>query len=279
MRNWNAADEAGETLQCSGEEDLRSAREVCAELGIAFRCLDFEKEYWTMVFEPFLQDLQRRGTPNPDVFCNRWIKFDVALRQARQIYGDQVVFATGHYARIGYKYRDGFGFGYRDGYGYKDGSNSTSFVSEGSGSGSGSGEGSLFVDADKHRWIEERRRQGWGGCSGNSVINDGFDAEYHLCEPVDAHKDQTYFLSCIKGEALRNVCFPVGGLAKTEVRRIAAEHGLSTARRKDSVGICFVGKRDFGSFLDDYIESEPGKIVNVDDGGVVGVHQVNSYCF
>ena len=222
MRNWDGADEAGETLQCSTAADLRSARDVCSELGIAFQCMDFEKEYWTMVFEPFLQDLQYRGTPNPDVFCNRWIKFDAALNRVRKVFGSEAIFVTGHHAQI---------------------------------------EMRIASNAD-----------GLTLCHGRK------DPVYLLREAVDKRKDQSYFLSCVPGEALRKVAFPVGCMEKSEVRRIAADNKLSTAYRKDSVGICFVGKRNFGSFLDGYIDMKPGRIVNVDDGKTIGVHQVRCSC-
>ena len=202
MRNWDSSinnDIKGNpTLNndiCSQEQDYNDALEVCKKIGIPLHRIDFVKEYWDFVFEYFLDELKKGRTPNPDIMCNRYIKFDLFAKEARKLGGDFI--ATGHYAKM------------KDGY---------------------------------------------------------------LCKCKDSNKDQTYFLSQVTKEELKDVLFPLGDIDKPEVRRIAEEYGLITAHKKDSTGICFIGERNFKQFLENYLPNTPGDIVDIDSGKVVGKH-------
>ncbi|GBG24514.1 Mitochondrial tRNA-specific 2-thiouridylase 1 [Hondaea fermentalgiana] len=203
MQNWDPGDEAGDSYTCPIAEDYKYAREVCEQLDIELHAVNFVQEYWNEVFEPYLTGF-RRGTPNPDIFCNREIKFKCFRKHVEERFGKDTHLATGHYASLR-----------RD-------------------------------EADPN-------------------------ALPLLVKAVDPIKDQTYFLCGVPGEALRRVHFPLGHLHKTRVREIAAEAGLCTASKKDSVGICFVGKRKFGDFIEEYIEPVGGDFVN-EDGVHLGTH-------
>jgi tRNA-specific 2-thiouridylase len=194
MQNWDEED-AGD---CRAEDDRRDALGICGRLGIPFHARNFAKQYWSGVFEHFVAEYRAGRTPNPDVLCNREIKFRTFLDEARALGAERI--ATGHYAR---------------------------------------------VDHQQGRWRLLRAR--------------------------DAGKDQSYFLHQLGQEALSRTLFPIGALAKSEVRRIAAEAGLPTAAKKDSTGICFIGERDFREFLGRYIPAQPGEIRAV-DGTLVGTH-------
>ena len=175
-------------------------RAVAAQLDVPVATVNLERTYWNDVFQPFLDDVSSGVvTPNPDVACNRHVKFGALLHHCREQLGADLV-ATGHYARVD---------------------------------------------------VAARR----------------------LVRGVDRAKDQTYFLSRIHGAVLDRVRFPVGHLTKDRVRRIALERDLPTATARNSVGICFIGKRKFSAFLKNYID-EPcaGDFVRLDDGRVVGSH-------
>ena len=194
MDNW-ADDGSGE---CRAAEDRRDAVAVCGLLGIPLHVRDFSREYWDGVFAHFVAEYAAGRTPNPDVLCNREVKFRHFLDAARALGAERI--ATGHYARI----------------------------------------------ARGH---------------------DGF----RLLRARDRDKDQSYFLHLLGQEALAATVFPLGELAKGEVRRIAAEAGLPTAAKKDSTGICFIGERDFRAFLSRYIPARPGEIRDP-AGRVLGEH-------
>lgn len=202
MRNWDSSinnDILGNpTLQneiCPQEQDYNDALVVCQKLDIPLHRVDFVKEYWDYVFTYFLEELKKGRTPNPDIMCNKYIKFDMFAKEAMKLGADYI--ATGHYARI----QDG-----------------------------------------------------------------------KLLRGVDTNKDQTYFLSQLSNEQLSNVLFPIGDLEKHEVRKIAEEYDLITAHKKDSTGICFIGERNFTSFLKNYLPNTPGKIINIATNEVVGEH-------
>ncbi|WP_405233189.1 tRNA 2-thiouridine(34) synthase MnmA [Lentisalinibacter salinarum] len=194
MTNWEE-DEEG---YCSAAEELQDARRVCEHLGVPLHHVNFAPEYRERVFEDFLADYRAGYTPNPDVLCNREIKFGVFREYARRL-GAELI-ATGHYARVEH------------------------------------GE-------------PPRLRKG-----------------------TDPGKDQSYFLHQVATEALAETLFPLGALAKAEVRRLARDHGLPTHDKRDSTGICFIGERPFREFLSRYVAAEPGPIV--DEGGrEIGRHQ------
>lgn len=202
MRNWDASvnnDILGNpTLNnniCPQEQDYNDALAVSNELGIPLHRIDFVKEYWDYVFTYFLDELKKGRTPNPDIMCNKYIKFDLFIKEAKRLSADYI--ATGHYARI------------KDGY---------------------------------------------------------------LLRGIDDNKDQTYFLSQLTKEQLKNVLFPVGNIVKDEVRKIADELKLTTAKKKDSTGICFIGERNFKRFLENYLPNKEGDIINIETKQVLGKH-------
>ena len=202
MRNWDASvnnDILGNpTLNnniCPQEQDYNDALAVSNELGIPLHRIDFVKEYWDYVFTYFLDELKKGRTPNPDIMCNKYIKFDLFIKEAKRLGADYI--ATGHSARI------------KDGY---------------------------------------------------------------LLRGIDDNKDQTYFLSQLTKEQLKNVLFPVGNIVKDEVRKIADELKLTTAKKKDSTGICFIGERNFKRFLENYLPNKEGDIINIETKQVLGKH-------
>ncbi len=196
MKNW---DEDDNTEYCTAKEDLADAQAVCDKLGIKLHTANFAAEYWDNVFEHFLEEYKAGRTPNPDILCNREIKFKAFLDYAKVLGADYI--ATGHYVRRG------------------DSENGS-----------------------------------------------------QLLRGLDANKDQSYFLHAVGAHEISQTLFPVGELEKPEVRRIAEEQGLATAKKKDSTGICFIGERRFKDFLEQYLPAQPGKIETA-NGEVIGDHQ------
>lgn len=197
MKNWEEDD--GEEY-CTAAEDLADAQAVCDKLGIYLHTVNFAAEYWDNVFEHFLEEYKAGRTPNPDILCNKEIKFKAFLEFAAEDLGADFI-ATGHYVR----------------------------------------------------------RQDVAGKS-------------RLLRGLDDNKDQSYFLYTLGHEQIAQSLFPVGELAKPEVRRLAEELALVTAKKKDSTGICFIGERKFRDFLGRYLPAQPGAILNP-EGEVVGEHQ------
>ncbi len=193
MKNWEETDPTG---RCSATTDFNDVAQVCAQLDIPYYSVNFVHEYWESVFQQFLADIRAGLTPNPDVLCNREIKFKAFWEKARELGADFL--ATGHYCRT--------------------------------------------------------------------------NEAGQLLKGLDPEKDQSYFLHAVPHTALKQVLFPVGDLPKQEVRRIAKAHNLSTAEKKDSTGICFIGKRDFKPFLEKYIGTKPGEFRTL-AGEVVGTHE------
>lgn len=194
MQNW-ADDGSGE---CRAEDDRRDAVAVAGKLAIPIHFRDFSIEYWDGVFRHFLDEYAAGRTPNPDVLCNREVKFKHFLDAAQALGADFI--ATGHYART-----------------------------------------------------------------------DCLDGRHRLLRGLDRGKDQSYFLHQLGQTQLAATKFPVGELPKTEVRRIARQTGFVTADKKDSTGICFIGERDFRSFLAQYLPMQPGEIRDP-DGVLLGQH-------
>lgn len=195
MNNWEERDECG---VCTADEDFADVRRVGNALDIPYYSVNFAKEYMDRVFSYFLAEYKAGRTPNPDVLCNREIKFKDFKETAFKLGADYV--ATGHYC---------------------------------------------------------------------DVLHDG-DTHY-LLKAKDQSKDQTYFLNQLSQSQLDKVLFPLGKLDKSEVRKIAEENGLATAKKKDSTGICFIGERNFRQFLLNYIPAVKGKIMTY-DGKVLGEH-------
>ncbi|MBD9235562.1 MAG: tRNA 2-thiouridine(34) synthase MnmA, partial [Alistipes onderdonkii] len=191
MINWH--DTTG-TLEgdCPWHDDRVFAELVAKKLDIPLHVVDLSADYRTRVVDYIFSEYEKGRTPNPDVLCNREIKFDVFLREALRLGADFV--ATGHYCR-----------------------------------------------------------------KAEETLPDGRTI-YKLLAGADPNKDQSYFLCQLSQEQLRYALFPVGDLLKPEVRRIAAEQGLATAKRKDSQGICFVGKVDLPAFLQQKLASKRGNV-------------------
>ncbi len=186
-------------IECTWREDRRDAMRVCAELDIPFITLDLEKEYKEGVIDYMIKEYKAGRTPNPDVFCNKEVKFGAFLDWAIKNGADFV--ATGHYAQ-------------------------------------------------------------------NKIINkDNF-----LVKGKDSSKDQSYFLWTLNKKQLEKIIFPVGNLLKKDIRKIAEENNLATAKKKDSQGLCFIGKIDVKDFLKEYIKNKKGKIIDTKSNKKIGEH-------
>ncbi len=193
MINW----EEGE--QCTAEDDYEDVKRVCARIGIPYFSVNYAKEYYERVFQYFLDEYKAGRTPNPDVLCNREIKFGPFLEKARALGADMI--ATGHYAKT-----------------YQE------------------------------------------------------NGKTYLAKAKDLNKDQSYFLNQLSQDQLSSVIFPLADIEKPQVREIAKKLGLSTAEKKDSTGICFIGERNFRKFLKQYLPAQSGDICTL-DGKVVGRHE------
>ena len=194
MRNWN---DASVTLEdeCPWVEDSNDALLVAQKLGIPFQVIDMSELYKERIVDYMFSEYEKGRTPNPDILCNREVKFDVFLQTALSLGADKV--ATGHYARV-----------------------------------------SSFVD--------ER---------GEEI--------YQLLTGKDNNKDQSYFLCQLNQNQLSKALFPIGELTKPEVREIAREIGLVTADKKDSQGLCFIGKVSLPTFLQQQLIPKEGEIVEI----------------
>ncbi|XP_008153638.2 mitochondrial tRNA-specific 2-thiouridylase 1 [Eptesicus fuscus] len=222
MKNWDSLDEHG---VCTADKDCEDAYRVCQILDIPFHQVSYVKEYWNDVFSDFLNEYEKGRTPNPDVVCNKQIKFKCFFRYALDNLGADAV-ATGHYAR-------------------------TSLEDE-------------EVFQQKH----VKRPEG--------LFRNRFEVRnaVKLLQAADSFKDQTFFLSQVPQEALRRTLFPLGGLTKDFVKKIAAENGLHhVLQKKESMGICFVGKRNFEKFILQYLQPRPGRFISIEDDTVLGTHK------
>jgi tRNA-specific 2-thiouridylase len=195
MKNWEEADGV-----CRAAEDADDVARVADLLQIPHYTVSFVEEYRRLVFDAFLRDLEAGRTPNPDVLCNREIKFDAFLKKALLLGADKI--ATGHYCRL--------------------------------------------------------------------------DGACRLLKGSDPGKDQSYFLHAVPKGALEKTVFPIGHLRKEEVRRIARAARLPTAEKKDSTGICFIGERNFKTFLAPYLGYSKGPLKTC-SGAVVGTHDGAAY--
>lgn len=181
-------------LECTWKDDQLDAMRVCAHLDIPFLTFDFEEEYKKEVVDYMISSYKEGRTPNPDVMCNKYVKFGAFLEKAKEMGADYI--ATGHYAQN---------------------------------------------------------------------INN------NLIKGSDLNKDQTYFLWTLTKEQIEKTLFPIGKYEKPEVRKIAKKFGLLTAQKKDSQGLCFIGKLDMRDFLKHFIDEKRGDVLN-EDGKVIGIH-------
>lgn len=197
LKVWNEDD----TLlgDCPWETDVDFAAQVCKQLNVPLEVLSMQRAYWDRVVDYTLKTVRRGLTPNPDIMCNRLVKFGAFDEQAGHEFEK---IATGHWARL---------------------------------------------------------RQDEDG-----------KARLHLGK--DRIKDQTYFLSQMKTEQLQRALFPLGEFTKADIRDLAAAQGFANANRKDSQGICFLGKINYRDFLKKHVGEKPGEVVDRDSGMVVGEH-------
>ncbi len=194
MQNWQDGEE------CNIAQDLEDAQKVCDRLKIKLHLANFSQEYWHHVFKYFLDECAAGRTPNPDILCNREIKFNSFLKYAQNMGADYI--ATGHYARL-------------------------------------------------------------------NIVN---HHNIQLLKGLDENKDQSYFLHQLNQGQLQYTLFPLGELVKDKVRQLAREAQLANCQKKDSMGICFIGKRNFRNFLREYLLTRPGNIVTR-EGKVMGRHE------
>ena len=194
MKNWHD-DSVVISRECPWLEDSNDALIVAQKLGIPFQAIDLSQAYKARIVDYMFREYEQGRTPNPDVLCNREIKFDIFLKTALKLGADYV--ATGHYCR-----------------------------------------------------------------KAESQDNKG-NVTYHLLAGQDKNKDQSYFLCQLNQEQLSKALFPIGELQKSEVRQIAREQGLITADKKDSQGLCFVGKVRLPEFLQQKLQPKPGNIVEI----------------
>jgi len=195
-------------IDCTWKDERRDAMRVAAHLGIPFVTIDLEKEYKEGVADYMIREYKAGRTPNPDVMCNKEIKFGGFLKKALEMGADLI--ATGHYCRV-----------------------------------------------DKSEIRNPKSEAG--------------EEIFKLLKAKDEAKEQSYFLWTLTKEQLKHVLFPIGHLKKEEVRKIAKKAGLLTAEKKDSQGLCFIGKIDFKDFLKHYIEPKKGDVLN-ENGEIIGNH-------
>lgn len=188
-------------LPCTWREERLDAMRVAAALGIPLLTWDFEKEYKEGVADYMIREYRAGRTPNPDVMCNREVKFGAFFRRAMKEGADFV--ATGHYAQ---------------------------------------------------------------------VVHDKKENKFKMLAGVDATKDQSYFLWTLGQEQLSKTFFPIGGYKKSQVRALAQKFGLPVAGKKDSQGLCFVGKLDMKDFLAHFIKEKEGSVLN-EKGEIIGTHR------
>ena len=197
MKNWHD-DSVTISEECPWLEDSNDALIVAEKLGIPFQTVDLSTEYKERIVDYMFKEYEMGRTPNPDVLCNREIKFDVFMKIAMQLGADYV--ATGHYCRKG------------------------------------------------------------------TIKNTDGTETYQLLAGKDSNKDQSYFLCQLSQEQLSKTLFPIGELTKPQVREIAAKMNLITADKKDSQGLCFIGKVRLPEFLQQQLKPKTGKIVEVPAG-------------
>lgn len=206
MKNWHD-DSVTISNECPWLEDSNDALLVAEKLGIPFQTVDLSEQYQEKIVDYMFSEYEKGRTPNPDVLCNREIKFDVFMKIALSLGADYV--ATGHYCR----------------------------------------KGEIEVNGEK---------------------------VYQLLAGVDNNKDQSYFLCQLSQEQLSKALFPIGELTKPEVREIAAQMELVTAEKKDSQGLCFIGKVRLPEFLQQKLQPKEGAIIQIDKNDPVYSYEMQN---
>lgn len=197
MKNWEEDDNEH---YCHAEKDLYDAQIVCDQLKIPLHKVNFSFEYWENVFNKCLKFFKQGYTPNPDILCNKEIKFKTFFNFAKKNLEADFI-STGHYTR-----------------------------------------------------------------------SKNINGIYYLYAAIDKNKDQSYFLYTLNSTVISQSLFPIGNYTKNQVRKIATDLKLITSKKKDSTGICFIGKRKFKEFLSKYLLQLPGDIINIKNGTVLGKH-------
>ena len=220
------------------EKDAEDARKVAEHIGIPFYVLNAREEYFENVVQYMIDEYKRGITPNPDVMCNKKIKFGIFLDKALKLGADYI--ATGHYTCL--HMNDEF----------------------------------RISNFEKHINSPTYRQNPKNDSKSNPTVGlpaqaGGQNPKFCLYEAKDRGKDQSYFLWTLTQEQLKHCLFPIGGYTKPEVREIARKTGLPTANKKDSQGICFLGKVKLPEFLKEYIEPRKGDVFDT-EGNKVGEH-------
>lgn len=196
MKNWEEDDIDN---NCSSKRDYEDAKRIADKLGINLLTINFSDKYWDLVFKRFIDELNQGITPNPDIYCNKEIKFNYFYKYALSLGFDKV--ATGHYAKL--------------------------------------------IDL------------------GSKIT---------LSVPKDKQKDQTYFLYMLNQNIMKNLMFPLHEITKVDVKKIAKKFDLTIYEKKESMGICFIGKRNFSNFIKKYIGLKPGDIKS-ENNKILGKHE------
>jgi tRNA U34 2-thiouridine synthase MnmA/TrmU len=271
MSNWNSNTQDDDSIaSCTSEQDWKDATAVAEHLRLNLTRQHFEREYWNQVFEPYVNDILRGTMGNPDIGCNVHVKFGALREFVRRRYGrhrpqsgahtpggTEPLLATGHYARLWHRNRAD--------------SAMPLYVEE-----------ALATHHDEADWVLR-----WGWDQPPSPHYSHHNHQYQTPPPLllaaaDPSKDQSYFLSACAGYQLSNVLFPLGEYYKKEnpsndgkptVRQLAKDYNLPNANKRESMGICFVGKRQsgFGDFLHEYLPHplRPLQFVDVETGAVL----------
>jgi tRNA-specific 2-thiouridylase len=235
MRNWN--DNTGVLeADCTYEDDVMFAEMVAARIGIPFYVVDLSEPYRKRVVDYMFSEYQAGRTPNPDILCNREIKFDSFVTEARKIGGELV--ATGHYCRKE----------------LLEGANAKLPVV---------GDNSKNTIDDEDRGTEQVGQHDAENMDAYhiDIKEHSENIVYRLLAGKDPGKDQSYFLCQITQDQLAGALFPIGNMTKQEVRKLASDLNMPTAERKDSQGICFIGKVDLPTFLQQKLKPRTGRTV------------------
>ncbi len=244
MKNWTK-DLPG--MPCPWKEDFTDAKRVAVQLGIDFKVYDFQKQYKQKVVDYMLDEFKAGRTPNPDIMCNQEIKFKLFLETALEDGADLV--ATGHYARV---------------------ENSATLPASG-----GAGTPQSYRRSVSSERPLLTRSSNYSSLRASVHPRSPSEPKSlrtpRLLMAADDNKDQTYFLYRVSADALKKTILPLGDLTKPQVRELAEKYKLVTADKKESMGLCFVGKVGIKDFLEQYVSKKPGKIID-QKGQTIGRH-------